>query len=60
VTNIRPSATVTAVGATPFNGEPGSVTAVRISLSRRVAQTRSTAEPTLAIVRDPECDGALG
>jgi hypothetical protein len=43
-----------------FNGDPGSSTAVRMSLSRNEFEAAKTAEPTLAIVRDPERDGALG
>ena len=31
-----------------------------MSLSRNVFDATKTADPTLAIVRDPECDGALG
>ena len=60
MTDMRPSATVTPWGATPLSGDFGSVTAVRISLSRSMFPTVNTADPTLAIVRDPECDGALG
>ena len=60
MTDMRPSATVTSWGATPLSGDFGSVTAVRISLSRSMFPTVNTADPTLAMVRDPECDGALG
>jgi hypothetical protein len=57
---MRPSAAMTFCGAAPFSGEAGSTTAVRMSLSRNEFDATKTAEPTLAIVRDPECDGALG
>jgi hypothetical protein len=60
VRNIRPSATVTSSGREPFSGDAGSTTAVRISLSRKIFAALDTAEPTLAMVRDPECGGALG
>ena len=51
---------MTFCGAAPCTGDAGSTTAVRISLSRNEFDATKTAEPTLAIVLEPECDGALG
>src|SRR6201747_1729645 len=59
-TDIRPSTTVTSFGATALSGDPGSVTDNRIILSRNMFPTVNTADPTLAMVREPECDGAFG
>ena len=58
--NIRPSPTETSSGRNPFSGEPGSTTAMRTNRSRSMFAVVKTADPTLAIVRDPECDGASG
>ena len=57
---MRPSAMPTSSGRKPLSGEPGSTTAVRMNRSRNMFAAVNTPEPTLAIVRDPECDGAAG
>ena len=52
--------TETSSGLAPFSGDPGSTTAVRTNRSRSMLADVNTAEPTLAIVLDPEWDGASG
>jgi hypothetical protein len=57
---MRPSVTATSSGRRPLSGDSGSMTAVRMNLSRSMFAAVNTAEPTLAMVCEPECDGAGG
>src|SRR3954465_9591627 len=57
---IRPSDTAMSWGRVPLSGDPGSTTEVRINLSRSMLAAVKTADPTLAMVLDPEWDGAFG
>ncbi|AWT51924.1 hypothetical protein D806_009340 [Mycolicibacterium smegmatis MKD8] len=57
---MRPSATSTSAGASPCNGDPGSVTAMRTNRSRSIIPTLWIDEPALAISRDPVWAGATG
>lgn len=55
-----PGPTGHTAGRRLLSGDSGSMTAVRMNLLRSMFAAVTTAEPTLAMVSEPECDGAGG